>query len=77
MYMFVCVCVNVCANVCVRMCMCVYVCGTDYGDIYYKYLLESIVRVEYCIPVLDFNQVLMAVGTGGGDCPQYFPNQKD
>ena len=34
------------------------VCGTVYGDMHLKDLLGSIVRVGYCIPVLDFYLVL-------------------
>ena len=34
------------------------VCGTVYGDMHFKDLLGSIVRVGYCIPVPDFYLVL-------------------
>ena len=30
------------------------VCGTVYGDMYFKDLLGSFARVGYCIPVPDF-----------------------
>ena len=34
------------------------VCGAVYGDTHYKDILESILRVGYCIPVLHFYLVL-------------------
>ena len=34
------------------------VCGTVYGDMHYKDLLGSIVRVGYCVPIPDFYLLL-------------------
>ena len=36
-------------------------CGTVYGDMHYKDLLGSIVRVGYCITVSDFHLVMRGI----------------
>ena len=45
-----------------QLCIRPLVCETVFGDMHYRYLLGSIIRVGYCIPGPDFHSVLHGLG---------------